>query len=66
MPTLSVHLRTVSGLFSEDRKQDLMDKLTDLLAEAEGGGDPEFRNSVWIQIEEVAPQHRLSAPPSCD
>ena len=35
-----------------------MDKFTELLVEVEGGGDPEFKKMVWIQIEETEPNNR--------
>lgn len=34
-----------------------MDKFTELLIETEGGGNPEFRKMVWIQIEEEDPKN---------
>jgi 4-oxalocrotonate tautomerase len=53
MPFLN--LRTVKGLLSDEQKKYLMDKFTELLIETEGGGNPEFRKMVWIQIEEEEP-----------
>lgn len=55
MPFLN--LRTVKGLLSDVQKKYLMDKFTELLIETEGGGNPEFRKMVWIQIEEEEPKH---------
>lgn len=55
MPFLN--LRTIKGLLSDEQKQYLMDKFTELLIETEGGGNPEFRKMVWIQIEEEEPRH---------
>jgi len=55
MPFLN--LRTVKGLLNDDQKRYLMDKFTDLLIETEGGGNPDFRKMVWIQIEEEEPRH---------
>jgi 4-oxalocrotonate tautomerase len=55
MPFLN--LRTVEGLLTDEQKRYLMDKFTDLLVETEGGGNPEFRKMVWIQIEEEKPRH---------
>ena len=55
MPFLN--LRTVKGLLNDDQKKYLMDKFTELLVETEGGGNPEFRKMVWIQIEEDEPNN---------
>lgn len=55
MPFLN--LRTVKGLLDEKQKAYLMEKFTELLIETEGGGNPDFRKMVWIQIEEEAPHH---------
>jgi 4-oxalocrotonate tautomerase len=52
-----LNLRTVKGLLNDEQKQYLMDKFTDLLVETEGGGNPEFRKMVWIQIEEEEPRN---------
>jgi 4-oxalocrotonate tautomerase len=30
--------------------------MTDLIVEIEGNGDPEFRRSVWIRIDEHEPE----------
>jgi 4-oxalocrotonate tautomerase len=53
MPFLN--LRTVKGLLNDDQKKYLMEKFTELLVETEGGGNPDFRKMVWIQIEEEEP-----------
>ncbi|OGB23645.1 MAG: 4-oxalocrotonate tautomerase [Burkholderiales bacterium RIFCSPLOWO2_02_FULL_57_36] len=53
MPYLN--LRTAKGMLSDEQKQTLMDRFTDALVEIEGGGNPEFRKMVWIQIEEGEP-----------
>lgn len=55
MPFLT--LKTVKGLLSEEQKQYLMDKFTEILVEVEGGGNPDFKKSVWIQIDETEPNN---------
>jgi 4-oxalocrotonate tautomerase len=55
MPYLN--LKTVKGLLSTEQKQYLMEQFTKLLVETEGGGNPEFKKMVWIQIQEEAPEH---------
>ena len=54
MPYLN--LRTVKGLLNAEQKRYLMEKFTELLIEVEGGGDPDFRKMVWIQIDEQEPE----------
>lgn len=55
MPFLN--LRTGKGLLSDEQNKYLMEKFTELPIETEGGGNPEFRKMVWIQIEEEEPKH---------
>jgi len=55
MPFLN--LRTIKGLLNDEQKKYLMEKFTELLVETEGGGNPEFRKMIWIQIEEEEPKH---------
>lgn len=51
-----VNIKTAAGLLSEERKAELTARLTDLLVEIEGRGDPSFRELVWVLIEEHAPE----------
>lgn len=51
------NLRTVKGLLNEEQKRYLMEKFTDLLVEVEGCGDPDFRQMVWIRIDEQEPEN---------
>jgi 4-oxalocrotonate tautomerase len=53
MPYLN--MRTARGLLNDEQRKTLMDRFTDAIVEIEGGGDPEFRKMVWIQIEEDDP-----------
>lgn len=55
MPFLN--LKTIKGLLSDEQKSYLMDEFTKLLIETEGGGNPDFRKMVWIEIEEEEPKH---------
>jgi 4-oxalocrotonate tautomerase len=55
MPYLQLH--TVKGMLSPEQKHKLMEKLSDLLVEIEGGGDPSFRKTVWIRIDEGEPEN---------
>ena len=47
-----VNIRTVKGLLSKSRKQELLDRLAELLIEIEGDGDPDFKQYIMILIEE--------------
>jgi len=55
MPYLNV--RTTKGMLNDEQKQRLLSRLADVVVEVEGGGDPEFRKAVWIQLEEEEPAH---------
>lgn len=48
-----VNVRTVKGLLSPEKKEELQTRLTDLLVEIEGHGDPNFRPYVWVLVEEL-------------
>lgn len=48
-----VQLRTIHGLLGAAQKHYLMEKITDLLVEVEGGGDTGFHQQVWIEIIET-------------
>lgn len=50
-----VNVRTARGILDEEGKHELHERLTHLLVEIEGGGNPEFRNSVFVLIEEEEP-----------
>lgn len=47
-----VNIRTAKGLLSEGQKEALHDRLTKLLIEIEGEGDPDFKQYIMILIEE--------------
>ncbi|KST68971.1 tautomerase family protein [Mastigocoleus testarum] len=47
-----INIRTVKGLLDEDKKQELYQRITELMVEIEGGGDPDFKKYVWILLEE--------------
>ncbi len=55
MPFLN--LQTIKGLLNDEQKKYLMERFTELLIETEGGGDPEFRRAIWIQIQEEEPSN---------
>jgi 4-oxalocrotonate tautomerase len=50
MPIVSV--KTVKGLLSPEKKAELHRKLTELLVEIEGGGNPGFAKFVVVSITE--------------
>ncbi|MEX3790196.1 4-oxalocrotonate tautomerase family protein [Paraburkholderia sp. BR14374] len=51
-----VHVQTIDGILSDDQKAEMLRRITDLMVEIEGRGDPSFRSSVWVRIDE---QRRL-------
>ena len=55
MPYVSIS--TVTGILDADQKQQLLQRVTDLMVEIEGQGNPEFRKVVWVKIEEQDPSH---------
>jgi len=52
-----VTISTVKGILDTEQKQLLLHRLTDLMVEIEGRGNPEFRKMVWVKIEEQEPSH---------
>ncbi|WP_460908100.1 tautomerase family protein [Paraburkholderia jirisanensis] len=50
-----VHVQTISGILSDDQKSEMLRRITDLMVEIEGRGDPSFRSSVWVKIDEQIP-----------
>lgn len=52
-----VNVRTAKGLLSPARKRELQTRITDLLVELEGNGDPAFRPYVSVLIEEQDPEN---------
>ncbi|MFZ6871882.1 tautomerase family protein [Undibacterium sp. Di27W] len=47
-----VQINTIKGMLNMDQKQRLLEKIADVMVEIEGGGNPEFKKSVWINIQE--------------
>lgn len=50
-----VNVQTIKGMMNSEQKE-LLRRMTDLIVEIEGNGDPEFRRSVWIRIDEHEPE----------
>ena len=50
-----VNVRTAKGLLNENQKSELQERITDLLVEIEGLGDPEFKKYIMVLIEEHEP-----------
>jgi len=55
MPFVTV--QTVKGILDKAQKQQLLERLTDLLVEIEGRGNPAFRKEVWVRLDEQEPNH---------
>lgn len=52
-----VHLQTVTGVLTPAQKTELMERFTQALIDTEGGGDPAFRQFVWVCIDEQPAAH---------
>ena len=52
-----VNIRTYKGALSMEEKKELQNKITDLLVEYEGKGNPDFRKLVWVMLEEEEPDN---------
>ncbi|MFB9267843.1 4-oxalocrotonate tautomerase family protein [Bradyrhizobium erythrophlei] len=50
-----VTISTVRGIFDVAQKKALLERVTDLMVEIEGQGNPDFRRNVWVKIEEGEP-----------
>ena len=55
MPIVSV--KTVENLLSPQKKKKLHQKLTELMVEIEGNGDPDFARYVVVHISEEPADH---------
>ncbi len=53
MPYITIS--TVRGILDAAQKRALLERVTDLMVEVEGQGNPEFRRNVWVKIEEQEP-----------
>jgi len=51
-----VNVTTARGLLNAEEKRALQTRITDLLVEIEGKGNPAFRPFVWVLIEEREPE----------
>lgn len=49
-----INVRTAKGLLDDQQKQELHQRLSDLVVEIEGRGNPAFRQLVFVLIEEEA------------
>ncbi len=47
-----VNIRTIKGALTTEQKQELQQRITDLMVEIEGHGNETFRQFVWVMIEE--------------
>jgi 4-oxalocrotonate tautomerase len=52
-----VNVRTLKGALTQEQKTELQQRLTDLLVEIEGQGNKNFRQFVWVMIEEEDPSN---------
>lgn len=47
-----VQIQTIKGMLNPNQKQLMLEKIAAVMVEIEGAGDPDFRKSVWINIQE--------------
>jgi 4-oxalocrotonate tautomerase len=52
-----VKVSTLRGALNDEQKRELQRRVTDLMVEIEGNGNPGFRQFVWVLIEEEDPSH---------
>lgn len=52
-----VHIKTMKGLLTKEKKAELHKKITDVLVEVEGNGNPSFAKYVVIEIKEEEPEN---------
>jgi 4-oxalocrotonate tautomerase len=52
-----VIIQTIRGILDNDQKKQLLEKVTDVLVEVEGKGNPAFRKEVWVRLDEQDPTH---------
>ena len=56
-----VNIKTLKGALTDAQKQELHQRITDVIVDIEGRGKPEFRNFVMIMIDELEPQNASMA-----
>ncbi len=52
-----VNIKTLKGALTDTQKEELHQKITDVMVDVEGRGKPEFRNYVMIMIDELEPHN---------
>ena len=58
MPFVTV--KAVKGVFNEIQRQEIMDGITDLITHVAGSSSEDFREAVWVVIEEQEASHWCS------
>ena len=58
MPNITIS--TVRGILDADQKRAMLERITDVMVEIEGQGNPDFRSKVWIKIEEQEPANWMA------
>lgn len=52
-----VNIKTLKGALTEAQKTEVHQKISDVMVEIEGRGNPQFRSYVMVMIEELEPQN---------
>ncbi len=47
-----VNVRTVKGLLTEQQRKEIQDRISDVMLEVEGRGNPDFRKYIMVLVEE--------------
>lgn len=58
MPNITIS--TVRGILDAEQKRAMLERITDVMVEIEGQGNPDFRSKVWIKIEEQEPANWMA------
>lgn len=52
-----INIRTMKGALTSNQKEEIHQRITDLMVEIEGQGNEIFRQFVWVMIEEEDPEN---------
>ena len=51
-----VNVRTVKGLLTDQQRLELQEKISNVMLEVEGKGNPDFKKYIMVLIEEHEPE----------
>ena len=50
-----VNVRTVKGLLTDQQRKELQERISQVVLEVEGKGNPDFKKYIMVLIEEIDP-----------